>query len=112
MLGVLIPDSATRLKTWIPVETSFWPCELSQASEEALGTAAHTVMAGYKDEPPLLDELEELVAVASETSPESSKIVRAVREAFTAVKQDFNQEIEKQWSEVRPVAGFDAPACR
>ena len=97
---------------WTPVEDSFWPCELSDASQDALDRAAKVVASRYDEsEPPLLDELEELLAVAAEAGPAAGKIVGAVREALAMVKGDFNEDIESQRDQVGAASTLIAPQC-
>jgi len=106
-LGALIEDPAARGRVWPPVDEAFWPSQVSSGSTEMLDAAARLVATRYSDgEPPVVEELEELLAVASEAGAASGKILRAVREAFVAVKRDFTADIEAQRDEVRGLGGL------
>ena len=92
---------------WPPIDEAFWPSQLSSDSTNALDAAARLVATRYSDgEPPVLEELEELLAVASEAGTASGKILSAVRESFISVKRDFAADIEAQRDEVRGLGGL------
>ena len=110
-LGALIEDPAARGRVWPPVDEAFWPSQVSSGSTEMLDAAARLVATRYSDgEPPVVEELEELLAVASEAGAASGKILRAVREAFVAVKRDFTADIEAQRDEVPALVGCTSSA--
>ena len=107
LLSVLIEDPVAREQMWPPIDEAFWPSQLSSDSTNALDAAARLVATRYSDgEPPVLEELEELLAVASEAGTASGKILSAVRESFISVKRDFAADIEAQRDEVRGLGGL------
>jgi hypothetical protein len=112
---------------WTPVDPELWPCALSDGAVEALREASRVVAARYDvceyaralasvrlsllavtvcslvsqaDDLPTLDELDELVAVAAESSSVTNKVLRAARDAFAAVKEDFDQDVTEQREQV------------
>jgi len=92
---------------WIPVDQELWPCALSDGAVEALREASRVVAARYDaDDLPTLDELDELVAVAAESSSVTNKVLRAARDAFAAVKEDFDQDVTEQREQVKNSGGL------
>ena len=112
---------------WTPVDPELWPCALSDGAVEALREASRVVAARYDvceyartlasvrlsllavtvcslvsqaDDLPTLDELDELVAVAAESTSVTNKVLRAARDAFAAVKEDFDQDVTEQREQV------------
>lgn len=96
--GVLEDDSEMRI-----MEQSFYPSSISSQAEEALETAAASLLEDGKMS--ILD-LEEFVAIATGEAPISDPAILAIRSAYNAIKKEFSDVLGPEREEVRKMGGL------
>ncbi len=94
-----------KKKTW-KVSDSLYPCELSQDAQNLLKEAVDFAVdkMGRMSQSEL--EAEEMIAVASEKAPTDDEVIQKLRNAFVAIKHEYEQVTKAEHNDVTKLGGL------
>ncbi|MDA0718329.1 MAG: preprotein translocase subunit SecA, partial [Cyanobacteria bacterium] len=85
---------------------SLYPCSLSEASEQELGTLAKALVNVWGDRQLTLLELEDRIAQAAEKAPTDDAQILALRDCLAQVKGEYDVVVHQNEQQVREAGGL------
>ena len=85
---------------------SLYPCLLTDDTDQSLGQLARDLVKVWGDRSLTVIELEERIATAAEKAPTEDPHIRALREAISRVKAEFDAVVKEEEARVRAVGGL------
>jgi preprotein translocase subunit SecA len=85
---------------------SLYPCSLSEASEQELGTLAKALVNAWGDRQLTLLELEDRIAQAAEKAPSDDPQIQALRDCIAQVKAEYDAVVKQDEQQVREAGGL------
>jgi preprotein translocase subunit SecA len=85
---------------------SLYPCSLSEASEQELGTLAKALVNAWGDRQLTLLELEDRIAQAAEKAPSEDPQIQTLRDCIAQVKAEYDAVVKQDEQQVREAGGL------
>jgi preprotein translocase subunit SecA len=85
---------------------SLYPCSLSEASQQELGTLAKALVNAWGDRQLTLLELEDRIAQAAEKAPSEDPQIQALRDCIAQVKAEYDAVVKQDEQQVREAGGL------
>ena len=85
---------------------ALYPCALSSETEEALSELSRELVLAWGDRSLSVLELEDRIAQAAEKAPTDDRQITRLRELITQVREEFNQVVQQEESQVRMAGGL------
>ena len=85
---------------------SLYPCQLSDATDQALGQLARDLVKAWGDRALSVIDLEERIATAAEKAPTEDTQIQALRQAIARVKDEYNVVVKQEEARVREAGGL------
>ena len=85
---------------------SLYPCSLSEASEQELGSLAKALVNAWGDRQLTLLELEDRIAQAAEKAPSDDPQIQALRDCIAQVKAEYDAVVKQDEQQVREAGGL------
>ena len=85
---------------------ALYPCALSSETEEALSELSRELVLAWGDRSLSVLELEDRIAQAAEKAPTDDRQITRLRELITQVREEFNQVVQQEESQVRLAGGL------
>jgi len=85
---------------------SLYPCALSEATEDALGTLARNLVQAWGDRALTVLELEDRIAQAAEKAPSDDAQIMALRDLISRVRAEYDVVVKHEEEQVRSAGGL------
>lgn len=97
--------SGKKAKTW-KVASSLFPCELPKDAQRKLKDAVDFAVAELGSQSKSELSAEDMVATASEKAPTDDPVIQKLREAFNAIKKEYEYYTDAEHEEVIKLGGL------
>ncbi len=97
--------SQKKKKTW-RASAEIFPTQISQATEDLLKKTVKFAVDTYGQQSLSELEAEEKLAIASENAPTDDPVIQKLREAYQAVRREYEEYTEKEHDEVIALGGL------
>jgi preprotein translocase subunit SecA len=85
---------------------SLYPCSLSEATDQALGTLARDLVQAWGDRALTVLELEDRIAQAAERAPSDDPQIMALRDLISRVRAEYDVVVKREEEQVRSAGGL------